>query len=90
MCENELIIKNITYANGKTRIDGRYPIRIGSKVKLAYQLTKGVCMLLEYIEDNQGNPKSGQLRTSSIQDFTETEGEIIVITKNSIYYFEKM
>ena len=89
MYDTELIIKNITYANGETRTDGRYPLRIGSKVKFAYYLTKGACMLLDYIEDNQSNPKSGQLRTSSIQDIKETEDEIIVTTRNSIYYFEK-
>lgn len=89
MYDAELIIKNITYANGETRIDGRYPLRIGSKVKFAYYLTKGACMLLDYIEDNHGNPKSGQLRTSSVQDFKETENEIIVTTRNSSYYFEK-
>ena len=89
MYDTELTIKNITYANGETRTDGRYPLRIGSKVKLAYYLTDGACMLLDYIEDNQGNPKSGHLRTSSVQDFKETEDEIVVTTRNSIYYLEK-
>lgn len=89
MYNTELTIKNITYANGETRTDGRYPLRIGSKVKFAYYLAKGACMLLDYIEDNQGNPKSGQLRTSSVQDFKEIEDEIVVTTRNSIYYFEK-
>ena len=89
MYDTELTIKNITYVNGETRTDGRYPLRIGSKVKLAYYLTNGACMLLDYIEDNQGNPKSGQLRTSSVQDFNETEDGIVVTTRNSIYYLEK-
>ena len=42
--DTELTIKNITYTNGETRTDGRYPLRIGSKVKLAYYLTNGACI----------------------------------------------
>ena len=89
MYDCELTICNITDRNGAMRTDGRYPLRIGSKVKFAYCLTKGACMLLDYIEDNRGNPKSGQLRTSMVEDFKETENEIIVTTRNSVYYFEK-
>ena len=89
MYDCELTICDITDKEDITRADGRYPLRIGSKVKLAYCLTNGACMLLDYIEDNQGNPKSGQLRTSIVEDIKETENEIIVTTRNSIYYFEK-
>jgi hypothetical protein len=84
-----LTICDITGKDDKTRTDGRYPLRIGSKVKFAYCLTKGACMLLDYIEDNQGNPKSGHLRTSIVESFKETENEIVVTTRNSIYYFKK-
>lgn len=89
MYDCELTICDITDKEDITRTDGRYPLRIGSKAKLAYYLTNGACMLLDYIEDNQGNPKSGQLRTSTVESFKETENEIIVTTRNSIYYFEK-
>ncbi len=89
MYDCELTICDITDRDDITRTDGRYPLRIGSKVKFAYYLTKGACMLLDYIEDNQGNPKSRQLRTSTVEDFKETENEIIVTTRNSVYYFEK-
>lgn len=84
-------IKNITYVEtNETRTDGRYPIRIGSEVNFAfYEPTIGNVMCLEYIKDNEGNPKEGMIRTSIIHDIKETENEIIVKTKNSIYYFEK-
>lgn len=84
-------IKNITYVEtNETRTDGRYPIRIGSEVEFAfYEPTVGDVMYLEYIKDNEGNPKEGMLRTSNVRSIEETESEIIVETKNSIYYFEK-
>lgn len=84
-------IKNITYVEtNETRTDGRYPIRIGSEVNFAfYEPTIGNVMYLEYVKDNEGNPKEGLLRTSIVHDVIETETEIIVKTINSIYYFEK-
>lgn len=84
-------IKNITYVEtNETRTDGRYPIRIGSEVNFAfYEPTIGDVMYLEYIKDNEGNPKEGVLRTSMFYNINRTENEIVVKTKNSIYYFEK-
>ena len=84
-------IKDITYVKtNETRTDGRYPIRIGSEVNFAfYEPTIGDVMYLDYVKDNEGNPKEGLLRTSTVHDVTETETEIIVKTRNSIYYFEK-
>ena len=84
-------IKNITYAEtNETRTDGRYPIRIGSEVNFAfYEPTVGNVMYLEYVKDNEGNPKEGVIRTSNIYNIEETDNEIIVETRNSIYYFEK-
>lgn len=84
-------IKNITHAEtNETRTDGRYPIRIGSEVNFAfYEPTVGDVMYLEYVKDNEGNPKEGVIRTSIVYDVKRIENEIIVKTKNSIYYFEK-
>lgn len=84
-------IKNITYVEtNETRTDGRYPIRIGSEVNFAfYEPFIGDVMYLEYVKDNEGNPKEGVIRTSIVYDVKRTENEIVVKTKNSIYYFEK-
>jgi hypothetical protein len=83
-------IVDIVHADtGKTRTDGRYPLRIGSTVEFYIQPTVGNVMLLSYITDNQGNPKDGILRTSIVQNIIETETVIAVYTLNSVYYFEK-
>lgn len=73
----------------ETRTDGRYPLRIGGTVEFYMKLIPGVPMMLSYIADNQGNPKEGVLTTSEIVDVDETRYEVIVTTRNSIYYFEK-
>ena len=82
-----LDIKSIeTY---ETRTDGRYPLRIGSTVEFYIEPIPGVPMILSYVSDNQGNPKVGFLRTSTVIDIDETEYEVIITTKNSVYYLEK-
>lgn len=73
----------------ETRTDGRYPLRIGSTVNFFRQPIAGCSMVLEYVLDNKGKPKYGHLVTSTVIDIDETKCEIIVTTKNSIYYFEK-
>ena len=83
-------ITDIVYADtGKTRTDGRYPLRIGSTVEFLYQPTVGEYMYLDYVSDNQGNPKSGVLRTSTVKNIIEVGSVIAVYTLNSVYYFEK-
>ena len=73
----------------ETRTGGRYPLRIGSTVEFYTNPLPGCSMLLDYVSDNQGNPKSGYLRTSAVVDVEETEDEIVITTVNSIYHFEK-
>ena len=83
-------IKDIVYADtGKTRTDGRYPQRIGSTVEFLYPPTVGETMYLDYVADNEGNPKSGVLRTSTVQNIIENDPVVAVFTRNSVYYFEK-
>ena len=83
-------IKNITYVDtNETRTDGRYPLRIGSEVNFFSPLILDTSMAFSYVKDNQGNPKSGILVTSTVKDIEETDTEIIVKTRNSIYYLEK-
>lgn len=73
----------------ETRTDGRYPLRIGSIIEFYRKPIPGVPMTLEYVTDNQGNPKEGSLMTSAVVDVEETKYEVVVTTRNSIYYFEK-
>lgn len=84
-------IKDIKHVEtGETRIDGRYPLRIGSEVEFFdWKPTVGLVMILHYLKDNQGNHKDGYLRTSSVCNVHETESEFVVKTRNSIYYLEK-
>lgn len=82
-----LRIKSITNKDGSERTDGRYPLRKGCIGKM-YFLELGNVMIFEYTEDNQGNEKSGYLRSSIVEDYQLFENGIIVYTMNSVYYFE--
>lgn len=83
-------IKDIRLKNtNETRVDSRYPQRIGSNVEFYVQPSIGNVMVLSYITDNQGNEKEGILRTSLIDNIVENETEVIITTVNSVYYFEK-
>lgn len=83
-------IKNITHAQtGETRTDGRYPLRIGSTVEFYEPPFRGCSMVLAYVLDNQGNPKSGYLQTSVVKNVQESPNQYIITTKNSIYYLER-
>lgn len=83
-------IKDIRYTEtNETRTDGKYPQRIGCIVDFMFEPVVGEVMFLEYVLDNQGNEKGGCIRTSRVEDIVETDTEIIVITRNSIYHLEK-
>ena len=82
-----LRIKSITNKDGSERTDGRYPLRKGCIGKM-YFLELGNVMIFEYIKDNQGNEKSGYLRSSIVEDYELFEKGVTVYTMNSVYYFE--
>lgn len=85
-----MLIKNIIHAQtGETRTDGRYPLRIGSTVEFYEPPFRGCSMVLAYVLDNQGNPKSGYLQTSVVKNVQESPNQYIITTKNSIYYLER-
>lgn len=85
-----MIINDIRYVESDTtRKDGRYPLRIGSDVEFLVEPKIGEVMILDYKSDNQGNPKKGLLRTSVVRDIYQTETELVIITINSIYCFNK-
>ena len=72
--------------DGKTRTDGRYPLRIGSLVEIV-DMSVGWRLNLAYIEDADGNEKSGSLSTSQVVkiDNTPSLDVITVTTLNSVY-----
>lgn len=83
-------IKDIKHIeSNETRTDDKYPLRIGSTVEFLYEPIVGMGMNLFYITDNQGNPKSGCIRTSRVDNIVETDTEIVITTKNSVYYLKK-
>ena len=84
-----LRIKSITGKDGNERTDGRYPLRIGCTGKM-YFLELGNVMIFEYTKDNQGNEKSGYLRSSIVEDYQLFENGVTVYTMNSVYYFERI
>lgn len=86
----QYIIENITYKTGETRIDGHYPQRIGSIVRL-YPLTEGRCAILDYVKDNEGNDKEGYIRTSTVvkYDHRIRNGIHIIETLNSVFYLRE-
>lgn len=83
-------IRDIRYTEtNDTRTDGKYPSRIGCTVEFMFEPVVDDAMFLEYILDNQGNEKGGYIQTSRVEDIVETDAEIVVTTRNSVYYLEK-
>ena len=72
-----------------TRLDGRYPLRIGRIVEKP-NVHIGLPMILNYIRNADGTDYSGMtLRTSRvISNYTNEKGNIVVETMNSVYEFE--
>lgn len=75
---------------GKTREDGRYPLRIGSLIEFDFKPFVGNYMFYNYIADKDGHPKEGTLRTSLVFSVHEEKDILTVTTFNSIYEFENL
>lgn len=87
------LIENITYKNGTTRIDGKYPNRIGSTVELQCDPIVGMPLYFRYIKYNNGELVEDHVtRTSCVDDFDaySMPGYLLIYTRNSIYYFKEM
>ena len=84
-------LEGITFPDGKSREDGRYPIRLGSTYEILF-LEKDKPMLLGYVFDNQGNEKDGVLRTSTVKQYKYVDNDelYVIETLNSIYYLHKI
>lgn len=86
-------IEDITFKNGITRTDGKYPNRIGSTVKLLSDPIVGEPLYFNYIKYNNGVLVEDHItRTSRIDDFDNYNkpGYLLVYTRNSVYYFKEM
>lgn len=83
-------INDITNHDGETRIDNKYPQRIGSIVNIATPEKNDFTFLMEYIEDNEGNEKNGFLFTSKVKKVSNEKEKMVVKTENSIYYLQKL
>ena len=84
-------LEGITFPDGRSREDGRYPIRLGSTYEILF-LEKDKPMLLGYVFDNQGNEKDGVLRTSTVKKYKYVDNDelYVIETLNSIYYLHKI
>ena len=73
----------------QTRIDGKYPDRIGCIGHIDIERDR---MLFTYLYDNQGDSKEGTLVTSTINFITEQKEDNIikVQTRNSIYILKEV
>ena len=76
-------------ADGKERTDGRYPLRKGC-IGDFWCLNIGEPMIFAYSKDNEGNDKTGYLRTSVVEDYENYDGYTVVYTINSIYTLKKL
>lgn len=87
------LIEDITYKNGQTRTDGRYPNRIGSTVQLNSAPVVGYPLFFRYVKYNNGEVVEDSItRTSRVDDFDHYSkpGYLLVYTRNSIYYFKEL
>ena len=91
-------IKSILHSGRKgerntTRIDGRYPMRIGRIVEFdPKDIVIGQCFWFDYIKDENGNDyRRYEFRTSFVKDWDYVYDNVIRIeTNNSIYEFERV
>lgn len=87
------LIEDITFKNGKTRTDGRYPNRIGSTVQLIQSPVVGEPLMFRYVKYNNGERVEDHVtRTSRVDDFDQYSqpGYLLIYTRNSIYYFKEL
>lgn len=82
-------IDRITTKDGSDKTNEADLKRKGCTVNL-YQLELGYSMILDYIKDNEGNYKSGFIRTSVVNDYDNCGDGFVVYTENSIYYLKKI
>lgn len=83
------IITKITDLSGIDRIDGRYPLRIERICKKPKVINNR--LFLYYLKNADGSDYSGKVyMTSKINTYQKTKDKIVVVTENSIYYFDKI
>lgn len=87
-----MVIQDIqNLRTGKTRTDGRYPDRIGSTVRFAFNEVPepGRKLLLSYEKDRYGQPKEGLIIATTIRSVVHERGfRYIIDTLNSRYFLD--
>lgn len=86
-------IEDITYKNGETRKDGKYPNRIGSTVELQTAPVIGHPLYFRYVKYNNGELVEDHItRTSCVDDYDgySKKGYLLIYTRNSIYTFKEL
>lgn len=87
------LIEDITYKNGTTRTDWKYPKRIGSVVSLTTCPAVGEPLYFKYEKYNDGRLVNDHFsRTSRVDDYDcfSYPNHLIIFTRNSIYYFKEL
>ena len=87
------LIENITFKNGNTRTDGKYPYRIGSIVEIQSDIIIGYPLYFKYIKYNNEEIAENHItRTSRVDDFDfySHPGYLLIYTRNSVYHFKEM
>lgn len=78
---------------GETRIDGKYPKRIGSEIEFLEPIVVGKPSFFRYVKYNNGNVVEDHVtRTSIVNDYDNysTVGKLFLYTKNSIYVLKEI
>lgn len=78
---------------GETRVDGRYPTRIGSTYTCLSFIGVGFTVIMPYFKNNQGGNRTGYVTTSNLVSLDEPQtvgGKTILrfTTLNTVYTLE--
>ena len=85
------LVDAISLATGLTRNDGWYSTWIGMTMKIV-RLKSGESAAFRYIKDNEGHNYPGAMHTSCVTNYyiSDDKKNVIVLTLNTIYKFEKV
>lgn len=78
-------IASILNTEGRARLDGRYPLRVGRIVTNVLILDVGYPAYWRYVRDADGNDCSGYFHTSPVRRAEISRERIVLSTMNSIY-----
>lgn len=84
-------LENITYKNGRTRTDGRYPNRIGSTVSFKVEPMEKYPFCFRYVKYDKGECIEDHISiTSPVKSIKSSKEYVVIYTEKSIYHFKKI